>query len=165
MKISLFFFIILIVAGGWTATQYVQRASKSSDEKSRFIKYAENYNENTKLYLTEKMRLHHDEAFEASYRMWILSPVSDLDLKSYFDEQKYYRTLGKSISEDAKKEGRGEAYTALIDMAEHYGVEIKSKAPPKTASQPAKKKDSKLKSGKLGDKRKIPSSRRRDHDR
>ena len=169
MKSSLLLLIILIAAGGWTATKYVQRASKSSDERSRFMEYAEDYNDNTKIYLTEKMRLHHDKAFEASYRMWILSPVSDIDLKSYFDEQTYYRTMAKAISEDAKKEGQGNAYSALIKMAEHYGVEIKSSIPQKTSqqrsSQPATKKDSMLKSGDLGDKRKIPRHRRRDDDR
>lgn len=165
MRISLFLFIILIAVGGWTAYKYVQRASKGSEEKERFINYAENYNDNVRIYLMEKAKAHHDEAFAASYRMWILSPVSEIDLKSEFDEQLYYRTLGKAIAGDAKKEGQSEAYAAVLEMAAHYGVETKGKAAPQTSSQAGNKKDSKLKSGKLGDKKAIPKKRDPYHDR
>ncbi|MDG1358032.1 MAG: hypothetical protein P8P36_07550, partial [Akkermansiaceae bacterium] len=60
--------------------------------------------------------------------------------------------------------------TILLDIAKHYNVDIKSTKPvvettkvPSSKRQP--KKESLLKSGKLGDKRTIPSSRKRYDDR
>ena len=171
MKSFLFLLVILIAAGGWTANKFLQRANKSSDEKTRFIEYTKDYNENIQLFLSEKLNQHHDEAFETSYRMWILSPVSDIDLSTDYDEQSYYRALGKAIAEDAKKEGQEGAYNALVSIAKNYGIEGNGKkstkaSSPKQAPQKLEvKKDSPLSSGKLGDKRKIPRSRRTDYDR
>ena len=60
MKSFLFLLVILVAAGGWTANKFLQRANKSSDEKTRFIEYTKDYNENIQLFLSEKLNQHHD---------------------------------------------------------------------------------------------------------
>jgi hypothetical protein len=130
MKDSFILLIIILCGCGWVASKYVQKANTSSDEKTRFIELAEEYNDDAKLFLIEQAKAHHEEAFKASYRMWVLSPIAELDLSSHYDEKTYYRTLGKKIT-----------------------------------TKPQAPRESLLKSGKLGDKRTIPSSRKRYDDR
>ena len=171
MKNTLIILIIILAGGGWVANQYVQKANTSNDEKNRFIELAEKYDDDAKLYLIEQAKQNHDEAFAASYRMWVLSPISEIDLASEYDEQIYYRTIGKKIKQATDKSQEKQAYKILLDMAKHYGVEVKSRT--KTARESAKapnskmppQKESLLKSGRLGDKRTIPSSRKRYDDR
>jgi len=171
MKKALIFFVILLVSGVWTANKYLQRSEKSSGEKAQFIERASYYNNAANIFLTEQAKQHHDEAFAASYRMWKPTPLSEFDLNSHYDEKTYYLTLGKLIAKAAKKEGETDAYNALLDIGQWYGVPPKSKEQVKpstepkstTASntpiQPEKKKESLLKRSKLGEKRTIPSSR------
>jgi hypothetical protein len=175
MKKAFIYFVILLVSGVWTANKYLQRFDKSSEEKDRFIERASNYNHAANIFLTKQAKQHHDEAFAASYRMWKLTPLSEFDLDSHYDEQTYYRTLGKLIAKAAKKEGQTDAYTALLDIGQWYGVPTKKKVDKKTNTrlkststtntpvQPEKKKEPLLKSSKLGEKRTIPSRRRRDY--
>ena len=171
MKDSFILLIIILCGCGWVANKYVQKANTSSDEKTRFIELAEDYNDDAKLFLIEQAKAHHEEAFEASYRMWVLSPIAELDLSSHYDEKTYYRTLGKKIKQATDKAGQQDAYKMLLDMAKHYGVTLKTPKPAaktslgKTAPKPQAAKKSLLKSGKLGDKRIIPRSRKRYDDR
>lgn len=177
MKKTLILLILILVGGGWTANKYLQRANKSSEEKERFIEQARNYTRDARIYLSEQADQHHDEAFAASYRMWKFSPVSEFDLSAHYDEQAYYRTLGKIITEKAKEQGQADAYAALLDIGQYYGVPYERKKPgsntqaiqPETTGSKTEtleeKKDSMLKKSKLGEKRRIPSSRRRDDDR
>ena len=170
MRNALILLAIIIAGGGWIANKYYQKANKSSGEKTRFIELAEGYNNNASLFVTEHVEKYHEEAFEASYRMWILSPVSELDLETHYDQESYYRTMAKKIWAAAKQSGQGDAYNILVGMAPQYGVELNMKkpAPPatpaKTTAEAVEERESLLKSGKLGDKRVIPSSRRRDDD-
>ena len=109
--------------------------------------------------------------------MWKLSPVSELDLASHYDEQVYYRALEKIITEATEKQGQADSYTALLDMGQFYGVpaekktsvsKVKTKAvtpPTSTTTKPEEKKESLLKKSKLGEKRTIPGGRRRNDDR
>lgn len=169
-------FLIIIIGCGWTANKYFQRYSKSSDEKDRFIEQISDFNENSKIFLTEQVKQHHEEAFAASYRMWKFSPISEIDLASHYDEQVYYSTLEKFIAEAAQKEGHTDAYTALLDIGQFYGVPAEEKTSvsklktahtpsASTATKPEEKKESLLKKSTLGEKRTIPSSRRRTDDR
>ena len=167
-----FILLILLLAGcGWVANKYVQKANTSSEQKTRFIELAEGYNDNAKLFLIEQAKEHHEEAFEASYRMWVLSPIAELDLSSHYDEKTYYRTLGKKIKQATDQSGQQDAYKMLLDMAKHYDVKLKTQKPaPKTSpeatpAKPQAARESLLKSGKLGDKRIIPRSRKRYDDR
>jgi len=171
MKDSFILLIIILCSCGWVASKYVQKANTSSDEKTRFIELAKEYNDDAKLFLIEQAKAHHEEAFKASYRMWVLSPIAELDLSSHYDEKTYYRTLGKKIKQAADQAGQQGASKILLDMAKHYGVKIKTQkpvskpSPEKTATKPHAPRESLLKSGKLGDKRTIPSSRKRYDDR
>ena len=167
-----FILLIIILCGcGWVANKYVQKANTSSDEKTRFIELAEGYNDNAKLFLIEQAEKYHEEAFEASYQMWVLSPIAELDLSSHYDQKTYYRTLGKKIKQATDQSGQQDAYKMLLDMAKHYDVKLKTQKPaPKTSpeatpAKPQAARESLLKSGKLGDKRTIPSSRKRYDDR
>lgn len=167
-----FILLIIILCGcGWVANKYVQKANTSSEQKTRFIELAEGYNDNAKLFLIEQAEKYHEEAFEASYRMWVLSPIAELDLSSHYDEKTYYRTLGKKIKQSALQSQQQDAYKMLLDMAKHYGVALKTQKPAaktsleETAPKPQAPRESLLKSGKLGDKRTIPSSRKRYDDR
>jgi len=172
MKKALLILTIILVSGGWIINQYVTRASKSSAEKERFIEYASNYGANAETFLTDQAKQHHDEAFATSYRMWKLSPVSEIDLSSHYDEETYYLTLGKMIKEATQNEGQADAYTALLDIGAHYGVVTEKKSSRQTpssstpaATPPPKTSDTPLGKPKLGDKRTIPSSRRREQNR
>ena len=171
MKDSFILLIIILCGCGWVANKYVQKANTSSEQKTRFIELAEDYNDDAKLFLIEQAKAHHEEAFEASYRMWVLSPIAELDLSSYYDEKTYYRTLGKKIKQATDQSGQQDAYKMLLDMAKHYGVTLKTPKPAaktplgETAPKPQAPRESLLKSGKLGDKRTIPSSRKRYDDR
>ena len=167
-----FILLIIILCGcGWVANKYVQKANSSSDEKTRFIELAEGYNDNAKLFIIEQAEKYHEEAFEASYQMWVLSPIAELDLSSHYDQKTYYRTLGKKIKQATDQSGQQDAYKMLLDMAKHYDVKLKTQKPaPKTSpeatpAKPQAARESLLKSGKLGDKRTIPSSRKRYDDR
>ena len=171
MKDTLVLFIIILAGCGWVATKYVQKANTSSDEETRFIELVEDYNNSSKLFVIEQAKQHHDEAFAASYRMWVLSPIAELDLASAYDEQVYFRTIGKKIMQDAERSGQQGASKILLNMAKNYNVELRSnKAPANTpiktpVEETQPKRESLLKSGKLGDKRTIPSSRKRYDDR
>lgn len=177
MKKALIFLVIILVGGGWTANKFLNRSNKSSEEKDRILELATNYNDQAKIFLTKQIKQHHDEAFADSYRMWKLSPISDLDLTSHYDEQVYYRALEKIITEATEKQGQADAYTAFLDMGQFYGVpteektsvsKVKSKAPTpltNTATKPEEKKESLLKKSKLGEKRTIPGGRRRNDER
>ena len=125
-----FILLIIILCGcGWVANKYVQKANTSSEQKTRFIELAEGYNDNAKLFLIEQAKEHHEEAFEASYRMWVLSPIAELDLSSHYDEKTYYLTLGKKIKQSALQSQQQDAYKMLLDMAKHYGVKLKTQKP------------------------------------
>ena len=167
-----FILLIIILCGcGWVANKYVQKANTSSEQKTRFIELAEGYNDNAKLFIIEQAEKYHEEAFEASYQMWVLSPIAELDLSSHYDQKTYYRTLGKKIKQATDQSGQQDAYKMLLDMAKHYDVKLKTQKPaPKTSpeatpAKPQAARESLLKSGKLGDKRTIPSSRKRYDDR
>ena len=170
MRNALILLVIIIGGGGWVANKYYQKTNKSSGEKTRFIELAEGYNTNAALFIVENVEKYHEEAFEASYHMWVLSPISELDLETHYDQESYYRTMAKKIWAAAKQSGQGDAYDILVDMAPQYGAELKMKnpappaAPAKTTAEAPQERESLLKSGKLGDKRVIPSSRRRDRD-
>ncbi len=170
MRNALILLIIIIAGGVWVANKYYQKTNKSSDEKTRFIELAEGYNNNASLFITEHVEKNHEEAFEASYRMWVLSPISELDLETHYDQETYYRTMAKKIWAAAKQSGQGGAYDILVDMAPQYGVELKIKkpappaAPTQTTPKAQQEREPLLKSGKLGDKRVLPNSRRRDYD-
>lgn len=172
MKKALIFAALFLIVGGWTANKFVTQSSKSSEEKERFLEYSSDYGYDAEAFLSAQTKLHHDEAFATAYRKWKLSPISEIDLEDKFDQKNYYLTLGKIISEAAKTEGQSDAYNALIDIGKHYGVPPTPKDPPKVAkptaaapSTPTTTTDSALGKSKLGDKRAIPSSRRRDDDR
>lgn len=171
MKNLFVLLIIIIAGGGWIANKYMQKADTSNDEKNRFIDLTEEYNESAKLFVIEHAKQYHDDAFTASYRMWVLSPLSELDLASAYDEQAYYRNISDKIKQAAKKSKQDGAHKILRDIAKHYNVEIKnsqrsSKDPANTSSiEIQAKSESLLKSGKIGDKRTIPSSRKRYDDR
>jgi len=172
MKKALLILTLILLSGGWIINQYVTRASNSSAEKERFIEYASNYKYSTETFLTEQAKQHHDEAFAASYRMWKLSPVSEIELSSHFNEKTYYLTLGKIIKEASQKEGQVDAYKALLDIGSRYGVvteKTSSKQTPLSSSPaatpPPKTSDTPLGKSKLGDKRTIPSRRNRDQNR
>ncbi len=172
MKKAIIIFIILLTLGAWSANKYFTRASKSSEELERFQNYARDYGSDANIFLSEQAKRHHDEAFDKAYRMWKLSPVSELDLTSHYDEKTYYMTLGKILNEKAKSEGQMEARNALIDIGKFYGVSPTPKEKPKTSTPLVKKpiktdatEASPLGKPKLGDKRTIPSSRRRKDDR
>ncbi|MCP5534822.1 MAG: hypothetical protein H7A51_01145 [Akkermansiaceae bacterium] len=180
MKKALIFFVVILLGGSWTANKFLQRANKSSEEKDRFIEQASNYGHDAQIFLGQMAEQHHDKAFAASYRMWKLSPVSEIDLATHYDEQVYYRTLQDIISEEAKQQGQADAYRALLDIGRFYGVPQEGKIPGSgdeaathqpVGTQPAPqagnsgKKESLLKKSKLGEKRVIPGSRRRDDDR
>ncbi len=177
MKKALIFLVIILVGGGWTANKFLKRSNKSSEEKDRILELATNYNDEAKIFLTKHIKQHHDEAFADSYRMWKLSPVSELDLASHYDEQVYYRALEKIITEATEKQGQADSYTAFLDMGQFYGVpaekktsvsKVKTKAvtpPTSTTTKPEEKKESLLKKSKLGEKRTIPGGRRRNDDR
>lgn len=171
MKDQIIVLIIILAGCGWVVYKYAQKAITSSDEETRIIELAKGYNETSRIFFVDQAKKHHDEAFAASYRMWVLSPISELDLASAYDEQVYYRTIGKKISEACKQSKQQGAYKILLDIAKHYNVDISSnkRVVKKSAEAPAKKaapkKESLLKSGKLGDKRTIPSSRKRYDDR
>lgn len=168
MKKAIVIFLILLIGGAWTANKYVTRANKNSEELERFQEYASNYNYDAEIFLTEQVKHHHDEAFAASYRMWKLSPISEIDLSSHYDQKAYYMTLGKIFNEKAKAGGQTDARNALIDIGKHYGVPPTPKNAPKTPAPATKNANgtdtSKSNRPKLGDKRAIPNSRR-DEDR
>lgn len=165
MKNAFVILVLIIACGGWVATKYYQKAAKSDEEKARFVEVAELYNQNAAVFIGEQLKEHHEDAFESAYIMWVFSPVSELDLESQYDAEAYYRSVGKKISEAAKQAKRDDVNKALYEMAKHYGVELKINKPaPKTALKPASQepkaeRESPLKTGKLGDKRKLPSSR------
>ena len=129
MKKALIFLVIILVGGGWTANKFLQRSNKSSEEKDRILELATNYNDQAKIFLTKQVKQHHDEAFADSYRMWKLSPVSDLDLATHYDEQAYYRALEKIITEATEKEGQADAYTALLDIVNFMEFPLRKKHP------------------------------------
>lgn len=131
MKKAIVIFIILLVGGAWTVNKYITRANKSSDELERFLGHSTNYGYDAEIFLTEHAKQHHDEAFEASYRMWKFTPVSELDLTSHYDEKNYYTVLAKILREEAKAAGQLDAHIALIDIGKHYGVSPTPKDPPK----------------------------------
>jgi hypothetical protein len=171
MKNAFILLVIILTAAGWVATKFYQKTNKSRDEKARFIELAENYNNNAALFIVDHVEKYHDEAFKASYSMWVLSPLSELDLSSHYDEKAYYLEMGKKIGQLAKESGRGDAYKILVEMGPEYGVERNRQASTKPAPQstsgtaerqPKAEKESALKTGGLGDKRRLPSSRRRD---
>ncbi len=171
MKDQIIILIIILAACGWVVNKYAQKAFASDDERNRIIELAKGYNESSRLFFVDQAKKHHDEAFAASYRMWVLSPISEIDLASDYDEQLYYRTIGKNIkqaTDQAKQQG---AYNILLDIAKHYNVDIKSTKPVANETTKARsaerqpQKKSLLKSGKLGDKRTIPSSRKQYDDR
>lgn len=170
MRNALILLVIIIAGGGWVANKYYQKTNKSSDEKTRFIELAESSNNNASLFITEHVEKYHEEAFESSYRMWVLSPISELNLETHYDQETYYRTMAKKIWADAKQAGQPDVYDILVDMAPNYGVELNIKkpeavaAPAKTTPGSQQEREPLLKSGKLGDKRVIPSSRKRDND-
>ena len=165
MKNAFIILALIIAGGGWVANKYYQKAKKSGEEKDRFVELAKDHSEYTALFVREQLKEYHKDAFESAYIMWVLSPASELDLESHYDEEIYYRSVGKKISEAAKQAKRDDVNKALYEMAKHYGVELKINKPaPKTALKPASQepkaeRESPLKTGKLGDKRKLPSSR------
>lgn len=169
MKKGIIILILLLTVGAWSAKKWVDRASKSSEELELFLDYSKDYNDNASIFLTESVKEHHDEAFAKAYRMWKLSPVSEFDLSSQYDRNTYYMTLGKILSDKAKAEGQEDARLALIDIGhKFYGLEqkpVEKKKAPTSLQKPTSQNSgdtSKLGKPKLGDKRKIPSSRRRD---
>lgn len=178
MKKALVLLVMIVVGGGWTANKFLQRSNKSAEERQRFIERTGRYNYDAETFLTEKTKQHHDQAFAASYRMWKFSPISELDLSTQYDQQTYYRTLGKLIAEDAKNEGQADAYAALLDIGRFYGMPHDVKKPslqtdlanqsPSAQPKTTKTEDSKgspLKKSKLGEKRAIPSGRRHEDHR
>ena len=101
-------------------------------QKTRFIELAEGYNDNAKLFLIEQAEKYHEEAFEASYRMWVLSPIAELDLSSHYDEKTYYRTLGKKIKQSAD----AVAAARCLQNASRYGQALRRKVKnPKAGSK------------------------------
>lgn len=177
MKKTLIFLVLILIGGGWLTNKILQRSNKSSEEKERFTEQARNYSDDASIFLSEQVKHHHDEAFSAAYQMWKLSPVSEIDLSNHYDEKVYFIKLSELITAEAKKEGQIDAYTALLSIGEHYGVPSEGKIPsskrkPTSSvsspgpppSKPDETRESSLKKPKLGDKRKIPSSRRRDDD-
>ena len=170
MKNTLILLVIILAGCGWVANKYVQKANTSNKEKNRFIEFAEGYDDSAKLFVIEQAKQHHDAAFASAYRMWILSPITELDLASAYDEQAYYRTIAKKIKQASKRSNEAGAHLIVQDIAKYYHVKVENTE--KTAKDPAKapnskmppQKESLLKSGKLGDKRTIPSSRKRYDD-
>ncbi len=169
MKNAFITLALIIACGCWVATKYYKKAAKSEEEKAQFVEYAELYSHRAALFIGEQLKIHHEDAFESAYIMWVFSPVSELDLESRYDKETYYRNVGKEIFEEAKKAKRDDVQEALRKMAAHYDVELKINKPapkpaPKTAAKPASRepeveRESPLKTGKVGDKRKLPSSR------
>lgn len=166
MKNAFIILALIIACGCWVATKYYKKAAKSEEEKAQFVEFAELYSQRAALFIGEQLKEHHKDAFESAYIMWVFSPISELDLASRYDKETYYRNVGKEIFEDAKEAKRDDVQDALRKMATHYGVELKINKPaPKTAAKPASqepeaKRESPLKTGKVGDKRKLPSTRR-----
>lgn len=166
MKNAFIILALIIACGCWVATKYYRKAAKSDDEKAQFVEFAELYSQKSALFIGEQLKEHHKDAFESAYIMWVFSPVSELDLESHYDEEAYYRSVGKEIFEEAKQAKRDDVQDTLRKMAKHYGVELKINKPaPKTAVQPAlqepkAERESPLKTGKLGDKRTLPNTRR-----
>ena len=102
--------------------------------------------------------------------MWVLSPISELELETHYDQESYYRTMAKKIWAAAKQSGQPDVHDIPVDMASNYGVELNIKkpaaaaAPANTPPGSQQEREPLLKSVKLGDKRVIPSSRRRNDD-
>jgi|GEM_PF-881568 hypothetical protein len=172
MKKAILLLIFLLTLGAWSANKYFARASKSNEEQERFQNYAGNYGHDANIFLTSQASLHHDKAFNLAYRMWKLSPISEIDFSSHYDEKTYYLALGKTLNDKAKAEGQFEARSALIDIGKFYGVTLPKKnipVTPKTTLNKAHTSDtakpSPLGKAILGDKRVIPSRHRRQNDR
>lgn len=167
MKKAIVLLILCLAGGGWVANKFVQRSSKNTEEFERMAEHATNYGYDAEIFITDQLEKHHDDAFDSAYRMWKLSPVSELDLSTRYDEKVYFETLGKTIAQSAKEQGQTDAYAAIIDIGKFYGMEPKNdpRTPPPATNKPATKPDSESSLGKpkLGDKRTVPG--RRDRDR
>ncbi|MGB0991443.1 MAG: hypothetical protein ACPG32_03130 [Akkermansiaceae bacterium] len=125
MKKLIIILVLILVGGGMTAKVFLAKGNKSSAEKERVLGYADDYSDAAEIFLTERIQHHHDEAFAAAYQSATLSPVSEFSLDGKYDEATYYRTLAKLLYAEAEKEGHSDAKKALIDIAKHYGVEVK----------------------------------------
>jgi hypothetical protein len=104
----------------------VQKANTSNKEKNRFIEFAEGYDDSAKLFVIEQAKQHHDAAFASAYRMWILSPIAELDLASAYDERAYYRTIAKKIKQASKRSNEDGAHLIVQDIAKYYHVKVEN---------------------------------------
>ena len=171
MKRAIICLFLILFLGSWAAKKVFERYSTSTNELERFQEYAKDYDPDTTIFLNYQAKRLHDKAFDQSYKMWKLSPISELDLSSHYDEKAYYNNLATMLYKKAIEHGNDDARNALIDIAQYYGItpnhenSSNKKSPPQKNNKPSDTSQaSPLGKSKLGDKRAIPR-RTRDHER